>query len=284
MSGLDGFLLAAGLGTRMGPLSEALPKPAWTIRGRSLLQHGAELLRAEGFSRLACNAHLHPARLRETAHGIEVFEEPTLLGSAGGLRQARGRVRDALLTWNADAFAHGVPFAALKTAHLAAGADLTWLLLPHPGGPWTKVWLDPDGRVRTEPAENGPYLFTGAACWSPRALDLIPEGASEVRDLLPRLDHRGFVAEAFPWHEVGTPEALQSAAARFAPEAEGRLPGCYLHPASDPGPAAESRLTRCILGPGAEPPAAIHDRDAFWFASEDGSQVRLALQSPASSL
>lgn len=281
MTTLDGFLLAAGLGTRMGALSEALPKPAWTMGGRSLLQRGADALRAEGFARLGCNAHLHADRLREGAGGLEVFEEPTLLGSAGGLLHARGRVGDALLTWNADALADAVPFAALKAAHLASGADLTWLLLPHPGGPWTKVWLDATKRVRLNGGDgrgdDRPYLFTGAACWSPRALALLPEGPSEIRDLLPRLEHRGFVAEPFPWREVGTPDALIEAAAEVAPELEGQIPGCYLHPTSNPGPDAATRFVRCILGPHAAPPAAANDRDAFWFGTEDGTQVRLGL-------
>ncbi len=277
METLEGFLLAAGLGTRMGPLSEALPKPSWTLQGRSLLQWGAEAFRAEGFTRLACNAHLHPDRLREGAEGLAVFDEPHLLGSAGGLLHARGRVGDALLTWNADALASRVPFAALKAAHLASGADLTWLLLPHPGGPWTKVWLDGDRRVRMKGEGKGPYLFTGAACWSPRALAQLPNGESEVRDLLPRLDHRGFIAEPFPWREVGTPDALIEAASDLAPAQEGRLPGCYLHPSSDPGPDATSRLHRCILGPGAKPSAAVNDQNAFWFGMEDGTQVRLNL-------
>lgn len=278
MEALEAFLLAAGLGTRMGPLSEALPKPAWTLRHRSLLQWGAEAFRAEGFTRLACNAHLHPGRLMAAAAGIEAFQEPALLGSAGGLLPARGRVGDALLTWNADILAERVPFRALKAAHLASGAQLTWLLMPHPGGPWTKVWLDPEGRVLPGggPGE-GPYLFTGAACWSPMALALLPEGASEVRDLLPRLrQHRALVVEPFPWREVGAPESLIAAAAELAPEQEGRVPGCYLHPASSPGPDAASRFRRCILGPGAAPHPATSDHDAFWFA-EDGYQIRLPL-------
>lgn len=276
---IEGFLLAAGLGTRMGPLSEALPKPAWTLAGRSLLQWSAEAFRAEGFMRLACNAHLHPERIRGVAVDIEVFEEPALLGSAGGLLHARDRAGDALLAWNADSLASSIPFRALKAAHLASGADLTWLLTPHPGGPWTKVWLDAGGRVLPGGETGlGPYLFTGGACWSPSALALLPEGASEVRDLLPRLrQHRGLVVEAFPWREVGTPDALIAAASELAPEQEGRIPGCYLHPSSLPGPGAESRFRRCILGPRAAPPPAAHDHDAFWFGSADGTQIRLAL-------
>jgi NDP-sugar pyrophosphorylase family protein len=279
MTGFDGFLLAAGLGTRMGPLSEALPKPAWTVAGRSLLQWGAEAFRAEGFTNLACNAHLHPDLLREVAAGIEFFEEPMLLGSAGGLLHARGRVGGALLTWNADSLAQRVPFGALKAAHLASGAELTWLLIPHPGGPWTKVWMDAEGRVLpgVETGE-GPYLFTGAACWSPAALAALPEGPSEVRDLLPRLrHHRGLVVEAFPWREVGTPDALIAAASELAPEREGRLAGCYLHPSSRPGPDAVSRFRRCILGPRAAPHPAMRDHDALWFGTTDGTQIRLAL-------
>lgn len=278
MEKIDAFLLAAGLGTRMGPLSEALPKPAWTIGRRSLLQWGADALRAEGFTRLACNAHLHPGLLREGVGDLEIFTESVLLGSAGGLVHARDRVGDALLTWNADILAERVPFRALKSAHLAAAAELSWLLLPHPGGPWTKVWLDPEGRVlRDGEMGAGPYLFTGAACWSPAALALLPEGPSEVRELLPRLGrHQGFVAEAFPWREVGTPDALIEAASQIAPEEEGRLAGCYLHPTASPGPDAGARFHRCILGPGAAPHAAMNDHDAFWFAA-DGNQIRLGL-------
>ena len=277
MSGIDGFLLAAGLGTRMGPLSEALPKPAWTLRGKSLLQWGVDAMRAEGLTRLACNAHLHPERLREAAEGIEIFEEPALLGSAGGLLHARGRVGEALLTWNADALGERIPFAALKEAHLASGADLTWLLVPHPGGPWTRVWLDDENRILRDGTGRGPLHFPGAACWSPRALGLLPEGPSEVRDLLPRLDHRAFVVEPFPWREVGSPDALIEAAAALAPDQEGRLPGCYVHPSAEPGPDAAARFHRCVFGPRAAPHPAMSDRDAFWSGMEDGTQVRLAL-------
>jgi NDP-sugar pyrophosphorylase family protein len=258
----------------MGPLSQVLPKPAWPLGGRSLLQWSAEGLRGAGFTRLACNAHLHPELLAQAAQGLQVFPEPTLLGSAGGLRHARGRVREALLVWNADALGE-VPWARLRAEHLRTGAQLTWLLVPHPGGPWNPVFTDAAGRIlplgTTGPC--GPYHFTGASVWSPEALDLLPEGPSEVRDLLPRLrDHRALVAEPFPWREVGTPDQLIEAAQALAPQAEGRLPGCYVHPTARPA----GRLRRCILGPEAAPHPAFEDAGALWFG-EGGRQVRLAL-------
>jgi len=272
---LEGFLLAAGLGLRMGSLSQCLPKPAWTLRGRPLLQWGADVLRAHGVTRIGCNAHLLPERLRAVAQGLEVCAEPALLGSAGGLLHARGRVASELLTWNADVWADAVPFDRLRAGHRAARATLSWLLIPHPGGDWNPVWMDAQNRVLPKGlvGPRGPFHFTGAAAWSPEALALLPEGPSEVNDLRPRLPfHLGVVVEPFPWREVGTADALIAAAAELAPTQEGRLPGCYIHPSANPA----GRLTRCVLGPGAAPMASITDSDALWF-EERGHQVRLGL-------
>lgn len=273
MGEIDAFILSAGLGTRMGPLSRVLPKPAWTLQGKPLLQWGADHLRSAGFQNIACNAHLHPDLLRGAAQGLEVFEEPTLLGSAGGLLHARARARNPLAVWNADAVA-AIPWSAFRELHLRSSADLSWLLIPHPGGPWTQVWLDGEGRIlRGQATGLGPFLFTGASFWSTAALDLLPEGPSETREILPRLAHHaGVVVEPFPWWEIGTPEALISAAAELAPAQEGRIRGCYIHPTAIPG----GRLERCIMGPEAQPHPAMVDHDAFWYG-ESGRQVRLAL-------
>jgi NDP-sugar pyrophosphorylase family protein len=270
---LEGMLLGAGLGTRMGPLSRVLPKPAWPLGGRSILQWGADSFGKFGIQRLACNAHLHPEALRAVACGLEVFEEPELLGSAGGLRSLQSRIGLLLLTWNADVVGDP-PWDVLKARHLESGADLSWLLVPHPGGPWTQVWLDSLGRIlpRGETGE-GPYHFTGAAAWSPAALDLLPPGSSEVRDLLPRLrQHAAVVVPPFPWREIGTPDQLIAAALALAPTGEGRLAGCYIHPDAQPA----GTLQRCVLGPGARPHPAVKDESGFWF-EERGRQVRLGL-------
>lgn len=273
---IDGFILAAGLGTRMGPLSLALPKPAWTLRGKPMLLWGADAMRAAGMARLAYNAHLHPDKLKTAVQGfpdLDGFMEPVLMGSAGGLLHVRGMAADPLAVWNGDALAE-VPWAAFREAHLGSGADLSWLLIPHPGGPWTEVWLGDDGRVRPRGEKGlGPYLFTGASFWSSRALAQLPTGPSDTRDMLPRLvHHAGVVVPAFPWREIGTPDALLLAAKEVASEQEGRVPGCYVHPTA----VAQGQLRRCVLGPGARPHPAVADQDAFWF-EEFGHQVRLSL-------
>ena len=219
------------LGLRMGALSRCLPKPAWTLRGRPLLQWGAELLRREGVARLACNAHLWPERLRAVADGIEVCAEPQLLGSAGSLLHARGRVEAELLSWNADVWAEAVPFGRLRAAHREARATLSWLLIPHPGGPWNPVWMDEQDRVLPKDVvgPKGPFHFTGAAAWSPEALALLPEGPSEVNDLRPRLanlpmGHLGVVVEPFAWREVGPGPAARGAQRGERPAAPAAVP------------------------------------------------------------
>ena len=274
---VDAFILAAGLGTRMGPLSQVLPKPAWPLGGHPLLGWCADSLRRAGFRHLACNAHHLPDQVEAAlaGTGVEVCREPVLLGSAGGLRHVRGRAAEPLAVWNGDILADA-PWAAFLEAHRRLGADLSWLLVPHPGGPWNPVWLDPEGRI-LPPGRTGagPYHFWGPALWGPRALALLPDdGPADTKaHVLPRLERAyGIVVDPFPCLEVGSADQLIEAARIHAPEAEGRLPGCYVHPTAVPA----GRLRRCVLGPGAAPPPSVTDQNAFWFA-EDGRQVRLAL-------
>lgn len=275
MPKIEGFILAAGLGTRMGPLSRVLPKPAWTLNGRSLLDLSAQSLRDAGLSRLAANVHHLPERLAEVAGDLELCLEPTLLGSAGGLSHVRDRAADPLAVWNADALG-AVPWTTFLAEHRAGGVDLSWLLVPHPGGPWNAVYRDAQGQVLPvgETSPDGPYHFTGAALWGPAALALLDGSVQDTkRDILPRVGRpRGVVVPPFPWIEVGSPDQLLEAAAQLAPQAEGRIPGSYLHPSARLGPGVT--LSRCILGPGVR--LDWDDEGAFW-SLEEGRLVRRPL-------
>lgn len=273
---IDGFILAAGLGTRMGALSRVLPKPAWTLNGRSLLDLSAQSLRDAGLNHLACNAHHLPERLREGAGpDLEICVEPRLLGSAGGLSHVRDRAADPLAVWNADALG-AVPWTPFLAEHRRRQADLSWLLVPHPGGPWNPVYLDEAGQVLPvgQRSPDGPYHFTGASLWGAAALALLDGTVQDTkRDILPRVGRpAGIVVPPFPWIEVGSPDQLVAAAAALAPEAEGRFPGSYVHPEAQVAPGVV--LHRCILGPGVA--LGRDDAQAFWFM-EAGNLVRLPL-------
>jgi NDP-sugar pyrophosphorylase family protein len=264
MDSLDAFIFAAGLGTRMGLLSKALPKPAWTLKCKPLLHWAADAFRRAGCTNIACNAHHHANTMKSIADWIEVIEEDVLLGTGEPLRRVADRIaQEGLLIWNADAIAD-VPWGFLRAEHASNNAGVSWLLVPHPGGPWTELYLDVNGRVlpRGTVGPKGPYLFTGAACWSASAARAIPEKCFDVRDFLAEYPgHFGVIVEPFQWLEIGTPDQLILAATELAPEHEGRVPGCYIHPAA----TESAKIVRCVLGPGAALHPSQDDHDAFWF-------------------
>jgi NDP-sugar pyrophosphorylase family protein len=229
-----------------------------------------------GCKGIACNAHHHIDVIKAVAGDIEVIEEKALLGTGEPLRRIASRIPPGgLLVWNADVIAD-VPWGHLRAEGLAKGAGVAWLLIPHPGGPWTELYLDSGGRVlpRGTAGPKGPYLFTGAAWWAAETAASIPEGCFDVRDFLAGCaGHFGVVVDPFTWLEIGTPDQLIHAAMLLAPDNEGRVPGCYVHPEASEPYTAEG----CILGPGAKLPPAMEDCDAFWYL-EEGVQTRLALK------
>ncbi len=102
---MKAFLLAAGHGTRLRPITNTIPKCLVPIRGVPLLSIWLELCRKFGIDEVLINVHAHAAVvrdfLRENANGIraQVVEEEELLGSAGTLRHNRGWIAAEELFW-----------------------------------------------------------------------------------------------------------------------------------------------------------------------------------------
>jgi NDP-sugar pyrophosphorylase family protein len=98
------MILAAGLGTRLRPLTKHCPKALVPIGDRSVLAHVAGGLR--GFDRVCVNAHHHAEQIERAARelGLDCSVERDLLGTAGGIAKARreDRVSGDVLVWNAD--------------------------------------------------------------------------------------------------------------------------------------------------------------------------------------
>jgi mannose-1-phosphate guanylyltransferase len=102
---MKAFLLAAGHGTRLRPITNTIPKCLVPIRGIPLLSIWLQLCRKFGIDEVLINVHAHAALvrdfLREDANGIraQVVEEEELLGSAGTLRQNRTWIAAEELFW-----------------------------------------------------------------------------------------------------------------------------------------------------------------------------------------
>jgi mannose-1-phosphate guanylyltransferase len=102
---MKAFLLAGGLGTRLRPLTDATPKCLLPIRGVPVLQIWFELCRRYGVDEILINVHSHGDAVRKFIEtnkgelGVLLFEEPTLLGSAGTVLANQDWVRNEKSFW-----------------------------------------------------------------------------------------------------------------------------------------------------------------------------------------
>lgn len=129
------MILAAGLGTRLLPLTRELPKPLAWLGDRPQIDHAIAALARAGLERVVVNTHHLADKFDETwrrAQPIEVtlVHEEAILGTAGGVANAAAALGEGdVLVWNADIVAD-VDVAGLLDAHAAAGAASTLVVGP----------------------------------------------------------------------------------------------------------------------------------------------------------
>jgi mannose-1-phosphate guanylyltransferase/mannose-1-phosphate guanylyltransferase/phosphomannomutase len=117
------MVLAAGLGTRLRPITYAIPKPMAPVLNRPVMEHTVRLLARHGFGEAIANLHWFPETIEGhfgdgSAFGIELSysHEDRLLGTAGGVRNAAGFLRDSFLVVAGDALTD-IDFAAMRRFH-----------------------------------------------------------------------------------------------------------------------------------------------------------------------
>jgi mannose-1-phosphate guanylyltransferase len=117
------MVLAAGLGTRLRPVTYALPKPMAPVLNRPVMEHSVRLLARHGFDEVIANLHWFPETIEGhfgdgSEFGIELSysREERLLGTAGGVRNAAGFLGDSFLVVAGDALTD-LDFAAMRRFH-----------------------------------------------------------------------------------------------------------------------------------------------------------------------
>jgi NDP-sugar pyrophosphorylase family protein len=238
---MDAFVLAAGLGTRLRPLTDAVPKALVEVGGRTLLEHVARRLVAAGADRLVVNVHHHAAAIERAVlarrgFGVEVVfsrEPDRPLETGGALRHAA-----ALLRRDAPFFVHNVdvltdlPLDALYRAHLDGGPLATLAVMERETR--RHLCFDARGllgrddeargidlRVRAPEGDVARLAFAGVHVVAPRLLDLlVEEGAFPILDPYLRLAAAGerilpFRVDGCAWTDVGRPEHLEAARRRL---------------------------------------------------------------------
>jgi MurNAc alpha-1-phosphate uridylyltransferase len=222
------MVLAAGLGTRLRPLTESLPKPLVPVAGRTLLDRALDRLAEVGVETAVVNLHHLGDMIAEhlkdrTKPEIVLSRERELLETGGGVRHALSLLGGGpFFAVNADVLWLNGPFDALaRLQRHWRDADMDALLLLHEttvafGYDGAGDFLaDPDGRLARRPErEIAPYLFTGVQILHPRLFRDCPEGAFSLNLLYDRAMAAGRlfgVVHDGEWFHVGTPEGLAEA-------------------------------------------------------------------------
>ena len=228
LNAIDVFVLAGGLGTRIRPVLGDTPKLLAPIRGHTFLDHLLNWLRRFGARRVLLGLGVHAQAIIDHAHAhpvagieIETVVEPSPLGTAGAIRNARAAMRsDPVLVVNGDSFADA-ELCRLLERHHAACASATMLCAEvEDAGRYGRLALDAEGFVerfveKDTSFQGKAWINAGIYFVSAQLLDVIATGtaASLERDVFERLPRRSLAAftECSRFIDIGTPESLVQA-------------------------------------------------------------------------
>lgn len=227
------MVLAAGFGTRLGPLSQERPKPMLPIAGAPLVEWAVRWLRHGGIVDVVVNLH-HLGEQIEAALGdgsrlgVRVrysHEEGMILGTGGGLRHARHLLDDGsgreIVVVNAKILVE-LELERVLALHRRREAEATMVLRPDPNATrWGSLRIGPGDRIvelltgrragEDDVVAGEPLMFTGIHVLSPRFLDRIPPEGEQcvIRTAYRELFHEGGALCAFQtagyWWEHSTP-------------------------------------------------------------------------------
>lgn len=215
------MLFAAGLGTRMRPLTNDRPKPLIKVGGQTLLDRALDVARAGGAGPIVVNTHYLGQMIADHLAGQDVAisdETDQVLETGGGLRKALPLLGDGpVMTLNPDVIWQGPnPVAALRAAWDGARMDALLMLVPlgqthgrKGGGDFS---MDADGRL----IRQGDLVYGGVHMVKPARLAEITEQVFSLNRLwdLMIADGRAF-GTTYPgqWCDLGRPETIPLAEA-----------------------------------------------------------------------
>jgi NDP-sugar pyrophosphorylase family protein len=233
---MKGFILAAGFGQRMLPITETLPKPLLPIAGTPLIVYSIRLLAKAGITDIIINVH-HLAKTIMAALGdgaqfgvnITYSQESEILGTGGGLKRMHEALDETFVVINSDILVD-VDLTALLAQHHARGAQAT-MVLREPDAAQAHV-----GRIGIDRAErvvqvldqgalpeSSPWpvqrslMFTGVHILEPHFLDYIPHN---VHSDIIRYGYMKALRNGAPlwatvthgyWADAGTPQTYLTA-------------------------------------------------------------------------
>lgn len=223
------MVLAAGLGLRMRPLTDSMPKPLVNVAGRALLDHVLDKLGEAGVRDAVVNVHylpdqiIHHTAARRTPRVTISDERDAVLGTGGAVVKALPTLGDApFFHLNADTmWIDGVRpnLSRLAEAFDPARMDILLLLAPTASSigyaGYGDYAMTPDGALRRR-KENQvvPFVYAGVAIMSPALFADAPRGEFSLTDMFDRANAQdrlyGLRMDGV-WMHVGTPDAIRDA-------------------------------------------------------------------------
>ncbi len=232
---VKGFILAAGLGTRLRPLSDRVAKPAMEFFGVPMAAHTLNSLAGAGVSDFIINLHHLPETVKSALAGhlptgafVEWSEERgRILGTGGAVMPWLGHLSDGFILANGDTYRDLDPREMMEF-HAKAGALATLSVAPAPEGASAPLEISESGRIerflddkRPDYRVGRPMLFSGMHIFSGAAVsrfNLVKETSFCVN----RQVNQKMVAEGLPvfgywpqkgyfWSDLGTPQSYLEA-------------------------------------------------------------------------
>ncbi|MEO6848335.1 MAG: sugar phosphate nucleotidyltransferase [Chthoniobacterales bacterium] len=223
------FVLGAGLGKRLQPLTAKRPKPLIPIFQKPLITFAFDHLLSCGISDIIVNTHhcseMYGKMFPHTEAGFEyrnarvtLRHEPTLLETGGGIKNIEDLIgSEPFLVYNGDVLAD-IPLSSFIEHHFSSG-NIATLLLRSSGGPLQVQWdrasgsiLDLGGKIGAFPASPG-FLFTGIYILDPRIFSWLEAGhITSITPVFVEMIRRkekvgGFLCDEGMWRDLGTRDA-----------------------------------------------------------------------------
>ena len=253
------FILGAGLGTRLRPLTNVLPKPLVPIFHEPMANYALRHCQAAGIKEFAINTHHIPEAWQEAypdgsfnGSPLHFFHEPVLLETGGGLRNIADFIgEDPLLVYNGDILTD-IDISELIARHEASGNIATLALRSN--GPKCNVNIEGDQVTdmrNTLGNAPGTHQFTGIYCIEPEIIDLIPD--EEVTSIVPAfielIGHKklgAVVLDEGQWHDIGNVQTYRTIHRQMRAQSTNAI-----HPEAIIDPGAYVDADTCFIGPGA---------------------------------